>query len=176
MRGQEGDAWKGEVADPETPEHLGRSARQDWINRKYMPEEKLTPQAQTFAAGLEFLETNRDQDNWYLQIETFDPHEPFFTLKQWKDRYNYEWESLQRGSARGGPSQESLQRGSARGGPSQESLRGSGGARGETPRKKKPCTSTGRSTNGSRRIPTPSSTCVISTPRSSPNATTTSAA
>ncbi len=118
VRGQEGDAWKGEVADPETPEHLGRIARQDWINRKYMQEEKLTPQAQTFAAGLEFLETNRDQDNWYLQIETFDPHEPLFTLKQWKDRYNYEWESLQRGSARGGPSQESLQRGSARGDPS----------------------------------------------------------
>ena len=130
VRGQEGDAWKGEVADPETPEHLGRIARQDWINRKYMPEEKLTPQAQTFAAGLEFLETNRDQDNWYLQIETFDPHEPLFTLKQWKDRYNYEWESLQRGSARGDPSQESLQRGSARGGPSQESLQ-RGSARGD---------------------------------------------
>ena len=45
-----------------------------------MREEERTPQAQTFAAGLEFLETNREQDNWYLQIETFDPHEPFFTL------------------------------------------------------------------------------------------------
>ena len=54
-----------------------------------MQEEKLTPQARTFAAGLEFLETNHEQDNWYLQIETFDPHEPFFTLKQWKDRYNF---------------------------------------------------------------------------------------
>ena len=92
VRGQEGDAWKGEVADPEIPEHLGRIARQDWVNRKYMQEERLTPQAQTFAAGLEFLETNRDQDNWYLQIETFDPHEPFFTFKQWKDRYNYDWD------------------------------------------------------------------------------------
>ena len=92
VRGQEGDAWKGEVADPEIPEHLGRIARQDWVNRKYMQEERLTPQAQTFAAGLEFLETNREQDNWYLQIETFDPHEPFFTLKQWKDRYNYDWD------------------------------------------------------------------------------------
>ena len=89
---QEGDAWKGEVADPEIPEHLGRIARQRWVNRKYMQEEKLTPQAQTFAAGLEFLQTNREQDNWYLQIETFDPHEPFFTLKQWKDRYNYDWD------------------------------------------------------------------------------------
>ena len=92
VRGQEGDTWKGEVADPEIPEHLGRIVRQDWINRKYMNEEQLTPQARTFAEGLEFLETNLDQDNWYLQIETFDPHEPFFTLKQWKDRYNYEWD------------------------------------------------------------------------------------
>ena len=57
-----------------------------------MQEEKRTPQAQTFAAGLEFLATNHQQDNWYLQIETFDPHEPFFTLKQWKDRYNYDWD------------------------------------------------------------------------------------
>ena len=92
VRGQEGDAWKGEVKDPESPEHLGRVARQDLINRKYMQKEELTPQARTFASGLEFLETNHDQDNWYLQIETFDPHEPFFTLKQWKDRYNYAWD------------------------------------------------------------------------------------
>ena len=92
VRGQEGDAWKGEVKDPELPEHLGRVTRQDWINRKYMQEEALTPQARTFAEGIEFLETNCDEDNWYLQIETFDPHEPFFTLKQWKDRYNYAWD------------------------------------------------------------------------------------
>ena len=69
VRGQEGDAWKGEVVDPDIPEHLGRINRQDWINRKYMREEKLTPQARTFAAGLEFLETNSAADNWYLQIE-----------------------------------------------------------------------------------------------------------
>ena len=76
VRGHEGDAWKGEVADPEMPEHLERVIRQDWVNRKYITfcerEEKLTPQARTFAAGLEFLQTNREQDNWYLQIETFD--------------------------------------------------------------------------------------------------------
>ena len=92
VRGHEGDAWKGEVADPELPEHLGRIARQDWINRKYMQREELTPQARTFAEGLEFLKTNHAEDNWYLQIETFDPHEPFFTLQEWKARYNHEWE------------------------------------------------------------------------------------
>ncbi|MYD44045.1 MAG: sulfatase-like hydrolase/transferase [Gammaproteobacteria bacterium] len=92
VRGQEGDAWKGEVKNPDLPEHLGRLNRQDWVNRKYMQKEELTPQARTFAAGIEFLETNHTEDNWYLQIETFDPHEPFFTLKQWKDRYNYAWD------------------------------------------------------------------------------------
>lgn len=92
VRGQEGDRWKGEVKDPELPEHLGRVTRQDWVNRKYMQEEELTPQARTFAQGHEFLETNWQEDNWYLQIETFDPHEPFFTLKHWKDHYNKGWD------------------------------------------------------------------------------------
>ncbi len=92
VRGQEGDAWRGEVQDPPYIEHLGRVARQDQVNRKYMQEEQLTPQARTFAEGKLFLENNWDQDNWFLQIETFDPHEPFFTLKQWKDKYNYDWE------------------------------------------------------------------------------------
>ena len=92
VRGQEGDRWKGEVKDPDLPEHLGRVTRQDWINRKYMQEEHLTPQARTFSEGHQFLENNWQEDNWYLQIETFDPHEPFFTLKQWKDKYNQGWD------------------------------------------------------------------------------------
>ena len=91
VRGQEGDRWKGQVADPEVPEHHGRLPRPFLVNKQYMQEEHLTPQAQTFSEGLEFLQTNWNQNNWYLQIETFDPHEPFFTLKQWKDRYNFEW-------------------------------------------------------------------------------------
>ncbi|MBF68982.1 MAG: sulfatase [Gammaproteobacteria bacterium] len=92
VRGHEGDRWKGEVKDPAIPEHLGRVDRHDLINRKYMQREELTPQARTFAEGLEFLETNHQEDNWYLQIETFDPHEPFFTLDEWKNRYNHEWD------------------------------------------------------------------------------------
>ena len=92
VRGQEGDAWKGQVRDPDYIEHLGRVNRQDQVNRKYMQKEELTPQARTFAEGHDFLEHNWDADNWFLQIETFDPHEPFFTLKQWKDKYNHEWD------------------------------------------------------------------------------------
>ncbi|GJM71929.1 hypothetical protein HMSSN036_41450 [Paenibacillus macerans] len=43
IRGQEGDPWKGEVADPEMPDMLGMQhdlVRQDWVNRKYIREEK----------------------------------------------------------------------------------------------------------------------------------------
>ncbi len=90
-RGQEGDAWKGHVADPDTPEVLRQSRRriyrQDWINRSYQECEEKQPQAQTFANGLHFIRTNQNEDNWFLQIESFDPHEPFFTQQHYKDIY-----------------------------------------------------------------------------------------
>ena len=92
VRGQEGDKWKGEVTDPILPEHLGRVERQDWINRKYLQNEESTPQAQTFARGIEFIKKNRRADNWSLQIETFDPHEPYFTLNKWKGHYPHKWD------------------------------------------------------------------------------------
>ncbi len=37
------------------------------------------------------MRTNRDADNWFLQIETFDPHEPFFTQQKYKDLYPHEY-------------------------------------------------------------------------------------
>lgn len=94
-RGQEGDPWKAEVKDPDIPDTLNRSdiaARHDWVNRKYMKDEKDQPQAQTFANGLEFIRTNYKEDNWFLQIETFDPHEPFFTQQQYKDLYPHDYD------------------------------------------------------------------------------------
>lgn len=96
FRGQEGDPWRGEVADPYIPDsvggHGGNLWRQDWVNRKYMPNEEDQPQAKTFAAGLEFIRTNYTEDNWFLQIETFDPHEPYFTQKKYKDLYPHEYD------------------------------------------------------------------------------------
>src|SRR5690606_16787252 len=65
--------------------------RQDWVNRMYMQTEADQPQAKTFAAGEEFIRTNHSEDNWFLQIETFDPHEPFFTQQHYKDLYPHEY-------------------------------------------------------------------------------------
>ena len=61
--------------------------RQDHVNRQYMRREEDQPQTQTFKAGVEFIRRNHAEDNWFLQIETFDPHEPFFTQRQYQDLY-----------------------------------------------------------------------------------------
>ena len=90
-RGQEGDPWKGHVRDPEVPDVVtqrsGRSWRQDWVNRRHVRDEHDFPQAVTFNGALEFLETNRDEDNWFLHVETFDPHEPFFAADRFREMY-----------------------------------------------------------------------------------------
>lgn len=96
VRGQEGDPWKGHVADPDIPPSLmtqfSEIWRQDWVNRAYMPREEDQPQPQTFDLGIEFIRKNHQQDNWFLQIETFDPHEPFFTQQQYKDLYPHAYD------------------------------------------------------------------------------------
>lgn len=96
-RGQEGDPWKGHVKDPDYPETEVKEMRnsplfrQDLINRTYYETEDKHPQAVTFELGMEFIEKNKDEDNWFLQIETFDPHEPFFSYQHYKDLYPHEY-------------------------------------------------------------------------------------
>ncbi|UQZ82040.1 Arylsulfatase [Paenibacillus konkukensis] len=97
IRGQEGDPWKGEVGDPELPDMIGMKQmhqliRQDWINRQYIREEKDFPQAQTMEKGLEFIRRNGDADRWFLQIETFDPHEPFYAPQAYRDLYPHKYD------------------------------------------------------------------------------------
>lgn len=93
-RGQEGDEWKGHVADPPVPPDQaptvtnGELRRQDRVNRLYMTSEAQHPQTLTFDAGLHFIHTNADEDNWFVQIETFDPHEPFFTYEDYRKLYD----------------------------------------------------------------------------------------
>ena len=98
-RGQEGDAWIGQVkVDDMEPETVGRNAGkdrwhiQDRVNRKFMPTEEDHYQARTFARGLDFLQRNRNDDNWFLQIETFDPHEPYFVPDKYKKLYDWDFD------------------------------------------------------------------------------------
>lgn len=88
FRGQEGDPWKGVVAGGD-PSHggLARMVRQDQVNRSFMTTEAAHVQTRTVDAGIEFLVTNRDADRWLLQVELFDPHEPFFAPAEYTRRY-----------------------------------------------------------------------------------------
>lgn len=88
IRGQEGDPWKAMVQPHWDRLREMYHARQfvtdrrtykahNIINREFIREEEDFPSVQCVAAGLDFLRRNGRSDNWFLQIETFDPHEPF---------------------------------------------------------------------------------------------------
>lgn len=89
VRGQEYDPWKPVVKKPAIPETVngtGRSANY-WTNRAHMPDEQTHYQTRTFDNAMEFLETNHDADNWFLHVETFDPHEPYFAPERFRALY-----------------------------------------------------------------------------------------
>ena len=92
VRGQEGDHWKGHVDTAEIPPHYGKADVHDEVNRQYIQGAQDMPLCQLFDLGLAFLEKNKDQDHWFLQLESFDPHEPFFLTEdlQAMDPDNYD--------------------------------------------------------------------------------------
>ncbi len=91
IRGQEYDPWKPTINpalekfrglydprhydfdDPKRSHHKLQHA----VNREWIQTEQEFPLPQCFAAGFEFLDAARGRDNWLLQLECFDPHEPF---------------------------------------------------------------------------------------------------
>ncbi|WP_407269687.1 sulfatase [Radiobacillus sp. PE A8.2] len=98
IRGQEGDNWKARVnknMEVEGLENLPDFAKkrkagsisQDLVNREYMQNEEDHSLYRTVEAGLEFLRDNKNEDQWFLQIECFDPHEPFFVPEQYLNMY-----------------------------------------------------------------------------------------
>lgn len=95
VRGQEGDNWSPLVGFDGGPSPTAnvcgdpkdRWVEQDFANRTAMPSPQEQPQFRTFRKGLDFLRDNHDKDNWFLQVETFDPHEPFFSHAEYKDQF-----------------------------------------------------------------------------------------
>ena len=93
-RGQEGDPWIPDLNEPTIPNPNplpGKNNRQDWVNRACMQNEADVPQAKTMRMGLEFLDRNHQCDNWFLHLETFDPHEPYFVPDRFKDLYDFDY-------------------------------------------------------------------------------------
>lgn len=101
IRGQEGDLWHPVVA----PDHAALAKefhpaqfsdvrrnykRQNMVNRARIDEDSF-PSALTVDAGLAFIETNKSADDWFLQIECFDPHEPFQAPQRFRDLFPTGW-------------------------------------------------------------------------------------
>jgi arylsulfatase A-like enzyme len=88
-RGQERDPWKCIVKDPDIPAMADANRKQHDcdINRMLVTSRDEYPQNQIFNLAFEFLNTNHDQNNWFLQIESFDPHEPFTCPEKYSKPY-----------------------------------------------------------------------------------------
>lgn len=98
IRGQEYDPW---VALVETPvdrirerfdeRHYDPSTRgkriQHAINRERIVDEAQFPGPRCFASAFDFLDGNRQADDWFLMLECFDPHEPFHAPERFKDAH-----------------------------------------------------------------------------------------
>jgi len=98
IRGQEWDRWKAMVQPPlerfrsmyhalQQPQGAQDGRLQAMVNREFMREEAEYCCPRTFAAGFEFLDRNREADNWFLHLECFDPHEPFHAPARFRERY-----------------------------------------------------------------------------------------
>lgn len=90
VRGHESDPWKGDLGPVTLPdlENLWRPdiIRRNYMNRKYMPDFASSSLVRTFDLGMEFIDTNHDYDNWFLQIESFTPHEPFVNYPEFRSQ------------------------------------------------------------------------------------------
>ncbi len=102
VRGQEGDPWKAMVQPHWERLREMYHARQfstdrrtyfsqNIINREFIREEKDFPSVQCFAHAFDFLDRNRAADGWLLQVETFDPHEPFTAPARFKAPFDTGW-------------------------------------------------------------------------------------
>ncbi|MBY6116793.1 sulfatase [Mameliella alba] len=102
VRGQEGDRWKAMVQphwdrlrekyhDAQFSAQRRDYKSQNMINREFIRAEEDFPSVQVFDAGMRFIDANKDADNWVLQIETFDPHEPFHAPERFKTPFDTGW-------------------------------------------------------------------------------------
>lgn len=94
-RGQEGDNWllDGEVplefdVDPKLIRYPASGWHRVLMNRarRFVEDDWYAPQ--TYKMACEWLERNWRRDNFFLWIETFDPHEPWDPPQYYIDRYD----------------------------------------------------------------------------------------
>lgn len=93
FRGQEGDRWQPRLEEiKDNNNHplnkQGVSRKQHMANRQKMQAESEMSSVKVVDHGLDFLEKYHDKDNWFLQLECFDPHEPFYVPEKYRKLYH----------------------------------------------------------------------------------------
>lgn len=90
IRGQESDNWVSSIDSYTPPTNIhGRFNMQYEKNKSKFIKEEDYPTIRTFDSAIEYLKASKD-DNFYLQIEGFDPHEPFHIPERFLKMYEKE--------------------------------------------------------------------------------------
>ncbi len=98
IRGQESDPWIAMVEPPierfraqyhpiQFEDTRDGHRLQGMINRTKVVDASDFPCVRCFDATLEFLAENGAADNWMVQLETFDPHEPFNAPAEFREMF-----------------------------------------------------------------------------------------
>jgi len=101
IRGQENDRWKTSPADPELPCDASKLREPERTVKQYLRnisgrhQEQDYFVARTMRVAAEWLEENHDQQ-FFLYVDTFDPHEPWDPPQWYVDLYDpgYEGEEV----------------------------------------------------------------------------------
>jgi arylsulfatase A-like enzyme len=93
-RGQESDFWVSRVDLPALPPSLNRATarQQNALNRLAQRDEHEFSGPRCVDHALRWLEDNRASDHWLLQLELFDPHEPFYVVPKYLELYGDTWD------------------------------------------------------------------------------------
>jgi len=100
QRGQEDDPWVSEIArqEPAATLRYGQAREQCDKNRTRIADEQDYPGPRTIQAACDWLEQNGREENYFLMIEAFDPHEPFDCPERYLAMYDdcytgpaYDW-------------------------------------------------------------------------------------
>ncbi len=98
-RGQEGDRWKSIHHGIDLPAMSPNNSHSDSVKFNYASRETMLSEedfsiSKNYDQGIDFLKKNVDTDHWFLQIESFDPHEPYFTTNKYLDMYDFDYDEL----------------------------------------------------------------------------------
>lgn len=93
FRGQECDPWVSLVDSIALPEHLGEMNQPNVKNRLRQKREEDFSGPRTARAAVDWIEDNKtSKADWFLQVELFDPHEPFYCTDQYREMYGDTWD------------------------------------------------------------------------------------